>query len=419
MKKIAILLFLGAFAWTAGAQHDTRAEVMADIEKAGGTYYMYPTNQPVPTAAPKGYQPYYITHFGRHGARYALGSNVYTEQMELWSKAHDKGWLTPAGERIYSGLKALYPQVKGREGQLTFKGQEQHRFIARQMYRNYPAVFKGKTRAIAASTDVHRVIVSMYSCLDQLKDLDGDFIYTADYGEPYESTFLPEELLASTQYTDTVNAQTNRLRASVLAANIPGRWFTVPADSLSDSPFGLLSDMHTIVSDLDNLDIPAPEALQDIFTPEERYGIWEASNFRHYARFGRSPYMEQQKYKTMIPLLEEFVAQAESDRKEGIALRLRFGHDTCLMPLLSLLGVNGMDREIANLHEVAAHWRNFDIPMACNLQLVFFKSKKHPDILVQVLLNGFEASLPLEMVAPGSFYRWEDVKSLITAQERG
>ena len=57
MKKIAILLLLGAVAWTAGAQKDTRAEVMADIEKAGGGYYMYPTDQPMPTAAPKGYKP--------------------------------------------------------------------------------------------------------------------------------------------------------------------------------------------------------------------------------------------------------------------------------------------------------------------------------------------------------------------------
>jgi hypothetical protein len=110
----------------------------------------------------------------------------------------------------------------------------------------------------------------------------------------------------------------------------------------------------------------------------------------------------------MQPMVEEMIALAESDPQEGIALRLRFGHDTCLMPLLSLLGVNGMDRRIENPDEVAGYWRNFDIPMACNLQLVLFKSKQNPDILVQVLLNGFEATLPLEMAAPGCFYRWDD-----------
>jgi hypothetical protein len=83
------------------------------------------------------------------------------------------------------------------------------------------------------------------------------------------------------------------------------------------------------------------------------------------------------------------------------------------MPLLSLLDVNGMGASLDNPYEVEQYWRTFDIPMGCNLQFIFFKSKKHPDILVQVLLNGFEATLPLEMAAPGSFYRWEDVQGLL------
>ena len=82
------------------------------------------------------------------------------------------------------------------------------------------------------------------------------------------------------------------------------------------------------------------------------------------------------------------------------------------MPLLSLLDVNGMGARLDDPAQVEDYWRSFDIPMACNLQLIFFKSKKNPDVLVQVLLNGREATLPLPMAAPGSFYRWEDVKSL-------
>lgn len=42
--------------------------------------------------------------------------------------------------------------------------------------------------------------------------------------------------------------------------------------------------------------------------------------------------------------------------------------------------------------------------------MVFFRSKRHPeDILIQVLLNGFCAILPLPEAAPG-FYRWRDFK---------
>ena len=85
----------------APARHETRGEIMADIERAGGVHYMYPEDQPKPTAAPKGYKPFYISHLGRHGARYALGSTVYRDLLEVWTKGHENGWLTPKGEELY------------------------------------------------------------------------------------------------------------------------------------------------------------------------------------------------------------------------------------------------------------------------------------------------------------------------------
>ena len=77
MKKIAFFVFaLVALGGAAYAQQDTRAQVMADISRAGGEYYVYPTNQPVPTAAPKGYEAFYVSHVGRHGSRHGLGSSL-------------------------------------------------------------------------------------------------------------------------------------------------------------------------------------------------------------------------------------------------------------------------------------------------------------------------------------------------------
>ena len=80
------------------------------------------------------------------------------------------------------------------------------------------------------------------------------------------------------------------------------------------------------------------------------------------------------------------------------------------MPLLSLMNVNGMGAVIENPYEVEQVWQSYNIPMACNFQLIFFKSKKNPDILIQPLLNGFPAKLPFPEAAPG-FYRWQDFKA--------
>ena len=414
MKKIAIFLCaLVAAGSAAYAQTDSKAALMADIERAGGVHYLCPTNQPAPTSAPKGYKAFYVSHIGRHGARYALGGSVYEEQLAVWTKGHEKGWLTPSGEAFYQAYKDFYPAIALREGNLTQKGQDQHRYIAGQIYRNYPSVFKGKTHAEAVSTVSHRVIVSMFSFLSELDNLDRDFTFGADYGQPYQSYLLPDVIDSGAERHGDAEVKYGQFRDQVLDLDaMLAKWFTRP-DSLVTNKYKFCFDLHTVVSTLDNTDVPEiPEALYSVYTPEERYQLWRVNNYRDYQLLGRSPDTENLRMKAMSALLKDFVEKADEDMRTGqVQLRLRFGHDSTLMPLLSLMDVNGMGAAIEDPYEVEKYWQNYNIPMACNFQLVFFKSKKNPDILVQVLLNGFEATLPLPMAAPGSFYRWEDVKA--------
>ncbi|MEE3376035.1 MAG: hypothetical protein VZR22_04955, partial [Candidatus Cryptobacteroides sp.] len=217
MRKLLLLLLAGLAGVTAFAQpfsaHDA---VMADIERAGGVHVLYPMDQPRPTAAPKGYKPFYVSHLGRHGARFALGHTVYEDILAVWENAREKGWLTPEGEQFYQEYVSIYPLLAKREGQLTLKGQEQHRFIADQLYRNYPAVFKGKTRAAAVSTVSHRVIVSMFSFLDQATELDDDLTFKADYSYPYQAYLLPEVIDSKAERSGDALTKYERFRDALV-----------------------------------------------------------------------------------------------------------------------------------------------------------------------------------------------------------
>ena len=414
MKKLFLLLLAGLAGVAAFAQpFSAYQEVMADVERAGGVHRMYPTDQPRPTAAPKGYKPFYVSHLGRHGARFALGHTVYEDILAVWENAREKGWLTPEGEQFYQEYVSIYPLLAKREGQLTLKGQEQHRFIAEQLYRNYPAVFKGKTRASAVSTVSHRVIVSMFSFLSEVSELDKAVTCEADYSYPYQTYLLPELIDSPEGRGGEALTKYQHFRDSLVDSKaILHHWFTHPCELVKD-PYGFVFDMHTMVSTLDNMDFPVPEHLYSLFTAEERYALWRVNNFRDYQLLGRSPDTGGIRVEVMKALYQDFVDKADADWKDGVQLRLRFSHDSCLMPFLSYLGVNGMDARVENPLEVEKVWRNYHVPMACNLQLVFFRSKRNPDILFQLLLNGREATLPLPMAAPGSFYRWKDFKTLV------
>jgi hypothetical protein len=98
-------------------------------------------------------------------------------------------------------------------------------------------------------------------------------------------------------------------------------------------------------------------------------------------------------------------------RKPGV--QLRYGHETIVLRLTCLQELNGFGYETDNLEELEEHgwWACLVFPMASNLQFVFYRTDyADKDVLVKVLLNENEATLPLKSdTAP--YYRWSDVKA--------
>ena len=420
IRKLILCLFL---AWLPGAvlfaQEDhqwAKEAVLSDPTRWGGTFGMYPEGQPLPPRPPKGYKPFYISHMGRHGARFVDGSQFYPKMYGIWKTADEKGFLTPEGEKFFKAYAEVYPRMLYHEGILTRKGQQQHRQIASQIYRNYPEIFKGKTSLVALSTESSRVIVSMLCCLDQLSDLDRDLTIQVDYGRPYYSMLIPESH-SNPNYRpmepftkEAIDRYEQFAKAVFDEEGVIGRWFT-STEGIGLDRESFMYDMMQLVSDCSNLDFPVPAALTEVFTPEERYAVWRVQNYSDYMYTGVAPGVDRRRFLEMSVAAKDIIDRFEEDQANGVALRMRFSHDTALAPLISYLGVNGMDAMIADPYEVEKVWRSYDIPMACNFQLVFFRSRKAPDeILVQALLNGFCATLPLPEVAPG-FYRWSDFKA--------
>ena len=80
-----------------------------------------------------------------------------------------------------------------------------------------------------------------------------------------------------------------------------------------------------------------------------------------------------------------------------------------MLPLVSYMRMDNFGAVVDDPKEVRNYWRSDKVPMAANLQLIFYRCKRNPEILVKVLYNGHEASLPIPQVAP-SFYSWTAFK---------
>ena len=72
MKKYFILLLL-TVSYTVVYAQRSKTEILQNPLLAANGYYAYPGPlQAKLTPAPKGYVPFYISHYGRHGSRYLI-----------------------------------------------------------------------------------------------------------------------------------------------------------------------------------------------------------------------------------------------------------------------------------------------------------------------------------------------------------
>ena len=110
MRKLFFASLLLLLPLTMSAQQ-SRQEIDANPLLAANTYLAYPGPQKQLTPAPKGYEPYYLSHYGRHGSRYMIGKDAYTKPYLMLAKADSLGKLTDKGKEMLALLKDMAAQA--------------------------------------------------------------------------------------------------------------------------------------------------------------------------------------------------------------------------------------------------------------------------------------------------------------------
>ena len=421
MKKAALFsIFVLCSLGVCFAQ--TSQEVISqDPHKAAGAYYVYDSGAlPELTPAPEGYKPFYISNFARHGARYC--TSEFDTLRGILAKAEKEGVLTEEGRAFFTKYKAFFKKVKNCDGNLTGVGKAQHRSIAGRMYQRFPEVFEGPTRVEAVSTESPRVIMSMWSCLSALQALDKDIDIDADASARYAPWLQPS--LKSNPYMIQDGFKRNDAAEDALKAyfeetvpwkEIAGRFFTSPdvlGSVIKTNPGRFISTLYSVVTDTYCLDHDKG-LFDNVFTPDELYPVWKGMSARYFLHVANYENSGSHVIDYAAFTLGQIIETASKDIASGkTQLRLRFGHDSGIAPLLVLLNVNGCGKATSSFEESLEIFPSYIIPMGASLQLVFYKNAQD-DILLKVLLNEQEATLPLQPVQ-GPYYSWEDFKEHYT-----
>ena len=408
-KLFLTILSLLAVCSVRAQQPDLLRQLSAHPEYLDGTDYLCPADATDLTPAPEGYEAFYISHYGRHGARYAWQSDLYTRLESVLRKAGNKENLTPLGVDYKDRFDRLYPSVYHRTGDLSRKGFRQQEALAARMYANNPEVF-GDGAAVRAWTSTStRCVMTMSAFCLGLKAANPQLDIFEHFGKYYLPAILP--LDGSNPFRQGKMTQTplafdetweQYIARTVDYKAILSRLFKEPDKALEPKEqWDFVSYLYFFAAGMASLDTDL--VFTDLFTPEERIALYRIDNFQFYANAWPT-------HLGYLPIVDDLVAKAQEriDRDEKGA-DLRFGHDYTFLPLLMCLGVNGYDRRAVSGDDIENICRLQDVPMGANLHFVFYRSKTSDRILFKVLLNGREARLPIAAVN-GPYYDWETFK---------
>ena len=414
-RFITLLLVFMAAAGVAAQQ--AKDEIFADVRLSASNHLAYPgPSQHELTPAPKGYRAFYISHYGRHGSRYLIGQDEYSAPLEVLARADSLGKLTPLGADVLRRVRLLEAEADGRLGELTPLGAEQHRQIARRMYERFPDVFKGDVCVDAKSTVVIRCILSMENELQELLRLNPRLrvshdasmhdMYYMNQSDPVLSAGKTPRR-AQVAWNDFCSRHVSRAALMQRLFNDAG-YVKYEVDTLD-----FAARLFKLASNLQSSPLGEEMTLYDVFTKDELYNFWLADNASWYIGYGACGLNGATQPFSQRNLLRNIIHQADSCiALERPGATLRFGHETMVLPLACLLGLNGYDLSTSDLESlVGKGWINYKVfPMGANIQLVFFRrGADDADVLVKVLLNEDEATLPVPTdCAP--YYHWSDFK---------
>ena len=388
-------------------------EIVANRFLAGSNYLDYDrqlSTKPL-TPAPKGYEPYYMSHYGRHGSRWLISDGNYSRPIATLKLSKELGKLTSEGEKVLETLEAIYKTSTKRLGDLTTVGERQHHGIGKRMTQNFPEIFKAKDVMIdARSTTVNRCILSMIAECEELAAanptarIHNDVSESLQYylNQPWEG--VVKELGRNTgdkEDRDYSIKWTHPERLmKVLFNDQDFVYNNISAGALMRQLFHVACNMQSHETDLE---------LFSLFTDDEIYDQWRQKNIGWYLDYGASPVSGGKMPFSQLNLLKNIIETADTVTKTQATLR--FGHEVCVMPLACLLELDNCGMAVDNLDELDKYWRNYRIfPMGCNIQLIFYRPKKGTgDVLVKALLNEREAYLPIE-TTQWPYYKWQDLR---------
>lgn len=413
-------VFLGGILLTGTTQADAQTiaqELQADPNRAAGMLYALPVSRAhKDTPVPGDKKPFYINHYGCPGSYYRETNALYEEPYTVFAKADSLGKLTKLGRDVKLKLDLLQRDAKDRTGELTSKGAQQCRDLARQMVERLPSMFTPNGYYSGRSIVQNNCLMTLEETMVQLSSMVRPMKINMTTSHREDRFMDPQDKkLESLRWDSLTLDRYNRFLAlNTGNARLMESLFTDQNFVIKQvDPEQLSRQLFILAGSIQHTDLAGHVTLYDLFTPAEIQSHWKKLNAKYYItngacslNGGTQPFMQRATLRNMIHMGDSMM------KRPNPVVHLRYTSENVVMALACLMELDNCGLQTDNLDALGdMGWVNYRIaPLGGSIMMIHYRrDNDDPDVLVKVLLNGEEARLPIKTdCAP--YYHWEDVK---------
>lgn len=377
------------------------------------------------TVVPAGYAPVFIDYVGRHGARFLTKAGPEQELVRVLGEADRAGGLTDLGRDVLRAAGLLRDAGKGHYEQITILGGEEQAAIGERMRLGFPGVFKGRGLDVVTtyklrtqqSADAFLHGFGEYSgglrYLRKPDSLDTDLRFydlSAGYTRYKKGALIGrcmDSLAGDERSGEVTRSVCGRIFAGGYGDSLAGGAGSRVVDALYDC-FAISWSMKGELRDS-----TVQGALGRAFRVRDLEWLAMKDGAADFLEKGAGFDSLGIQVRVAVPLLVDFIRTVDrAVRGEGSDAVLRFTHAEAISPFAALMGIGGASRPVRSILGYRERWRaEAVIPLSANIQwIVYRKAGGGGDVLVKVLLNEKEVSLPIRAYR-GPYYRWADLRA--------
>lgn len=351
---------------------------------ADDAFYATRTPYPVPTTAdgagPVGFEPVFLQHLGRHGARTATPGDHGERAGELWQRASQEGALTPLGVRLGPALAASDAATdRIGLGRLTAVGRDEQEDLGRRAGTRLAdlwasagdadevdVVTSGRTRTRQSAQSFVAGLTAVEPRLRVEEPRADRRLLYFDSTDPAYRAFLADDQVWRRAYAAAMRGTDLEAAAHQVLEGLYTPSFVASLDDPLEEAESLYERYRSAPSLAD--DVTTPVDLRPFFPASDAATFAFAEDARYFYARGPGVAGDDRAHRAAQVLVDDFLASAQRRLDGGPRLAvLQFAHAEEMGPLAALLELPG-NRPLASAQQLYS-WADSDYRTAATLPL--------------------------------------------------